>query len=401
MARSTRRRFITAGVGAATIGSIAGCSSTTADPDEGDSTSDTADGTSESPETTLSAQASFFVFGAFADAVAGDVAAAETLVPIGQHGHGWEPGPDIQGQVLDSDLFIYGTGGFQPWADDLITSLRDDNADVDIVAAGEAVDLIEGGHGHGEHDGEAGHEDHEEEGHNEHEEESHDEHEGEDEHGHEEEGHDEHEEEGHDEHEEEGHDEHEGEDEHDHEEDGHSHGAMDPHFWLDPQRAGQAVETIESTFAEIDDDNAERYADNAAAYREQLTTLDDTIQSTVDDASKQTLFIAGHDAFRYLEARYGLTIESLTGLSPDDRPTPQDIERAQEIIDEHDLEYICADPLESQTAAEQLVAETDATEILPLTAIPGQTEAWADDGWGYIEVMENVNLDTLETALDA
>jgi zinc transport system substrate-binding protein len=176
---------------------------------------------------------------------------------------------------------------------------------------------------------------------------------------------------------------------------------MDPHFWLDPQRAGQAVETIESTFAEIDDDNAERYADNAAAYREQLTTLDDTIQSTVDDASKQTLFIAGHDAFRYLEARYGLTIESLTGLSPDDRPTPQDIERAQEIIDEHDLEYICADPLESQTAAEQLVAETDATEILPLTAIPGQTEAWADDGWGYIEVMENVNLDTLETALDA
>lgn len=176
---------------------------------------------------------------------------------------------------------------------------------------------------------------------------------------------------------------------------------MDPHFWLDPQRAAQAVDTLESTFAEMDGDNAEVYADNATAYRERLAALDDTIQSTVGDAAKNTLFVAGHDAFQYLEDRYGLRVESLTGLSPDDQPTPRDIERAQEIVDEHDLEYVCADPLESQTAAEQLVAETDATEILPLTAIPGQTEAWADDDWGYIEVMENINLDTIETALNA
>mgnify|MGYP006432911187 CR=1 FL=1 len=495
MARSTRRRFIAAGVGAATIGSIAGCSSTD----------------SESAE----AQASFFVFGKFADAVAGDVAAAETLVPIGQHGHGWEPGPDIQGRVLESDLFIYGTDGFQPWADDLITSLRDDNADVEMIATGDGVELIEGGHDHGsDHEGEDEH-GHEEEGHDDHGGETPWEHaglyhldagsyeytfeEGPDpemslavlstdeggDHGieHVEEsakelyesdheshtviedggtitptaeslsvlefsdsgetvftldidtdghyvlfsqhvpaefnatladdsgttvepevsetagGHDDHghEEESHDDHEEEGHDDHEGEDE-----DGHDdHGAMDPHFWMDPQRASQAVATLETTFAEMDSDNAETYADNATAYREQLEELDKDIQSTVDDAPKNTVFIAGHDAFQYLEDRYGLRVESLTGLSPDDQPTPQDIERAQDIIDEHGLAHVCADPLEDQTAAEQLVAETDATEVLPLTAIPGQTQEWADEDWGYIDVMENVNLDTLETALNA
>jgi len=132
-----------------------------------------------------------------------------------------------------------------------------------------------------------------------------------------------------------------------------------------------------------------------------VNKLDESIQSTVDDAPKDTLFIAGHDAFQYLEDRYGLRVESLTGLSPDDQPTPRDIERAQGIIDEYGLDYVCADPLESQTAAEQLVAETDATEVLPLTAIPGQTQSWADEDWGYIDVMENVNLDTLETALNA
>jgi zinc transport system substrate-binding protein len=39
--------------------------------------------------------------------------------------------------------------------------------------------------------------------------------------------------------------------------------------------------------------------------------------------------------------------------------------------------------------------------VLPLTPIPGQTEEWADNDWGYVEVMENVNLPTLEQALDA
>ncbi|MDR9382096.1 MAG: metal ABC transporter substrate-binding protein, partial [Natronomonas sp.] len=197
---------------------------------------------------------------------------------------------------------------------------------------------------------------------------------------------------------------HESEDEHDHEEEdrhGHDHGAMDPHFWLDPQRAARAVGTLESTFAEMDGENAEVYADNAAAYRDQIEELDSEIQSIVDDAPKDTLFIAGHDAFQYLEDRYGLRVESLTGLSPDDQPTPRDIERAQDIIDEHGLAHVCADPLEDQTAAEQLVEETDATGILPLTAIPGQTSEWADNDWGYIEIMENINLDTLETALNA
>jgi len=495
MSQYTRRRLVATGIGFTTIGALAGCTSSDAD---------TSGSSGDGPE----AQSSFFVFGDFATHVAGDAATAETLVPIGQHGHGWEPGPDIQGTILESDLFVYGTDGFQPWVGDLRTSLRDDGADVEMVPVGEGVDLIEGGHDHGGedehgHEGEDEHDDHEDEGDHGGESEIPWEHaglyhleagsysytfgEGPDpemslavlatdeggDHGIEHvegtarelytsdhethtavkngdtltpsqeslyvlefadsgetnfsldidtEGHyvlfsqhvpaefdaaltdsggaviepEASETAG-------GHD-HESEDEHDHEEEdghGHDHGAMDPHFWLDPQRAAQAVGTLESTFAEMDGENAEVYADNAAAYRDQLEELDSEIQSIVDDAPKDTLFIAGHDAFQYLEDRYGLRVESLTGLSPDDQPTPRDIERAQDIIDEHGLAHVCADPLEDQTAAEQLVEETDATGILPLTAIPGQTSEWADNDWGYIEIMENINLDTLETALNA
>jgi zinc transport system substrate-binding protein len=462
------------------------------------------------------------VFGDFASEVAGEAATAETLVPIGQHGHGWEPGPQIQGTILESDLFVYGIDGFQPWADDLVTNLRDDEAEVEIIAAGSSVDLIEGGHDHGgedEHEG-SHEEDHHDEGDHEGSDDSHSDEtpwewaglyhleagtysytfqEGPDpemqlavlttdeggDHGihhveetatqlygsdhdaqtavedggtltpstetlyHlqfvdsgettfsldiESEGHyvlfgqhmpaefdavladssgsavepevteaagshnhgeeTEHDHEGEDEHD------HEGEDEHEEDGHGHNHGSgSDPHFWLDPQRAKQAVTTIEDGFASVDENNAEAYAENAESYRSRLDDLDSTLESTISEAPKNTVFVAGHNAFQYLETRYGLQIETLTGLSPDDQPTPQDIERAQEIIAEHDLDYVCADPLESQTAAEQLVAETDASEVLPLTPIPGQTQDWADNDWGYVEVMENVNLETLETAL--
>ena len=240
MPQYTRRRLIATGLSAASVSAISGCLSS------GGST----DG--------ATAQASFFVFGDFASEVAGDVTTAETLVPVGQHGHGWEPGPQIQGTIRDSELFIYGMEGFQPWADDI-----------------------------------------------------------------------------------------------------------------------------------------------AESYRSRLDELDSSFESTPESASKDVVFVAGHNAFQYLGQRYGFEVRTLTGLSPDDQPTPEDIERAQDIIAEHDLEYVRADPLESQQAANQLVAETDATEVLPLTPIPGQTQEWADRDWGYVEIMENVNLETLGRALDA
>lgn len=54
-----------------------------------------------------------------------------------------------------------------------------------------------------------------------------------------------------------------------------------------------------------------------------------------------------------------------------------------------------------QKAANQLVAETGATEVLSLTPIPGHTQGWAEKDWRDVKNMENVNLGTLKKALDA
>jgi len=341
----TRRRLLTA---AAATGAtaLAGCAGGSDDE------------AAASGETT--ATASFFVFGDVAEQVAGDAATANLLVPVGQHGHGWEPGPRVRGDIRDADLLIHGMTGFQPWVDDVLGDLDADGADVATVDASHDVALLpaDGGHEHEEHDGtESGHDGTETHDHT--------------------------------------------ETEHHDETEGHDHGNVDPHFWMDPTRVATATETVEAAFAEIDDENDDAYAENAAAFREELQDLDAEIQQVVDDAAVDTLLIAGHDSFGYLEDRYGVHVEALTGVSPDDQPTTRDIQHAQAVIEEHGLQYVCADPLESQEAAEQLVAETDAEAVLPLTAMPGLVEAWSDENWGYVDVMTEVNLPTLERGLDA
>jgi zinc transport system substrate-binding protein len=402
MASYTRRRLLTTSIGAATAASLAGCTGSDAEQSTAGAEADEA--------STVDATAPFHVFGDITEAVVGDSGAVETLVPLGSHGHGWEPSGDTQATVIDSDLFVY-MDGFQPWADDMVASMRDDDAPVTAVNIADGIEKLGGHDGHSEedHSGEEhSEEDHSEEEHSEeeHSEEEHSEEHSEEEHS-EEEHSEEHSEEEHseEEHSEEEHSEEHSEEEHGAETQdgghGHDHGAEDPHVWLDPVRLKQAVTNVRSELVGIDSDNADTYATNADDYRSRLDQLDQSFEDTLGDADSDVVFVAGHNAFQYLESRYGFRVETLTNISPDDRPTPEDIAKAQSLIEEHDLQYVLADPLEDQTAADQLVEQTDATEKLPLTAVAGQTQDWADKGWGYIDVMENINLATLQQALDA
>ena len=341
MRTQTRRTFLRTVAGAGVVGS-AGCLGTNT--------------TARESAATL-ASASFFVFGDVAANVAGDEATAETLVPIGQHGHGWEPGPDVQGRILESDIFVHGMPSFQPWADDVLTSLDADGADIVTVDAAADVDLHEAGP-----DGHV----HDEDG---------------DEHGHD--------------------DETDGESHDDESASETTNGSIDPHFWMDPRRVVTATETLRDAFQSVDGANADAYAANAESYRESLLALDSTFETALESRERDVILVAGHDAFGYLGDRYDVDVVALSGISPDDSPSPRDIERAQVAIEEHGIRHVLADPLESDRAATQLVAETDAEAVLPLTSIPGVTSEWRDAEWGYVDIMRETNLPSLVTALDA
>jgi len=358
----TRRKLLASAAGAGAIG-LSGCLS--------NQSTDNGDGENAENNVGFTAQSSFPVIYDFTSKIMPDGAEAGNLVPVGQHGHGWSPSPEIQRSVTNSDAFVYVFEGFQPWADDMLTTLERDHPDVAVVEAGADVDMI--GVDHTVNDG------HDEE---------HDGHGNETEERHEEEEHD--------------HEESNGEHEGESEEGGHGHdngGDVNPHFWLDPLRAKTAVNTVADGLTEAHGE--EGYAENAETYGSRLDELHEEFESTLADASKDTVLVTGHNAFAYLGARYGLRVETLTGISPDEQPSPQDIRRAQSLIDTEDIEYILSPVFESDRAARTLVEDTTAEEALPITAFAGFSQEWLDNDWGYIEVMRNVNLSSLEKALEA
>ncbi|WP_224334316.1 metal ABC transporter substrate-binding protein [Haloprofundus halobius] len=373
MSLHNRREILGMSAGLLTA-ALAGCTGTNAGEGSGGANGD--------GEPTV--QASFFVLSDFAEHVAGDAAAVENLVPFGQHGHGWEPGPDLQRAVIQSDAFVYMGEGFQPWADKVVTNIEDADSDVAVVEARHGVDLLgppedEAEHGHDE-------ETHNNETHDEHSNGTHDEHEGEHDDTHENETHD---------------DEESGDHEESTGDDDHDHGDADPHFWLDPTRAATAVETIRDGFADFDSSNADTYAENADSYLDDLDDLDATFEEELSNREREDVLVAGHNALQYLGDRYDFHVHALTGLSPDDQPSAQDTRRAQELIEEYGITHVLAPVFESDRAARQLVEETDAEEALPVTSIPGVTEEWHENGWGYVDVMREVNLGSLKTALGA
>ena len=106
--------------------------------------------------------------------------------------------------------------------------------------------------------------------------------------------------EGHDHDEDKDHEHEEGE-EHEHEEE------KDEHVWLSLKNAEVLVNAISKSLQELDPDNKDTYAANAAAYIEKLSALDGEYQAAVDAASYKTVVFGDRFPFRYLVDDYGLS----------------------------------------------------------------------------------------------
>lgn len=103
---------------------------------------------------------------------------------------------------------------------------------------------------------------------------------------------------------------------HDHARDGIG---PDPHVWLDPRNAAAWVAPIADALAAADPVNAETYAANAATLTARLEALDASLGTDLAPVADAP-FAVVHDAFQYLEHRYGLTAAG--ALSPSDASAP-------------------------------------------------------------------------------
>lgn len=175
-----------------------------------------------------------------------------------------------------------------------------------------------------------------------------------------------------------------------HADEGADEGVTDPHFWLDPLRLAGVGDALAERLAEIDPEGAEQYEENAARLREQLQELDAEISSALESCESTTL-VTSHNAFGYLADRYGFEQVGISGLSPDDEPSPADLAEIADFVRDNDVTTIYYETLVSPDTARTVADETGA-ETATLDPLEGLTDASAGDD--YVEVMRS-NLETL------
>ncbi|MEQ4498133.1 metal ABC transporter substrate-binding protein [Nocardioides kribbensis] len=180
--------------------------------------------------------------------------------------------------------------------------------------------------------------------------------------------------------------------EEEHAEEEHDHGDLDPHFWLDPVRLADLGDAVAEQLAEIDPDGAQTYTANAATLREDLESLDGELSEGLADCERSTIVVS-HDAFGYL-GKYGIEVEPIAGLSPDAEPTPADLARLQQIIDEDGITTVFSERLVSPALSESL-ARDKGIETAVLDPVEGLSDETADED--YLSLMRE-NLAALRTA---
>jgi zinc transport system substrate-binding protein len=277
--------------------------------------------------------ASFYPLQYVTERVGGDLVQVSSLTPPGAEPHDVELSPRQVRSVSEVDLVVY-LSGFQTAVDEALAAREPER----VVDAADVVDLLqadahthaEDEHADGEHaDGE-----------------------------------------------------HSGDDAH----------AVDPHFWLDPQRLATLAHPVADALAEVDPTNAETYSAAADRLADELADVDAAWTEGLATCERRVA-VTSHEAYGYLADAYDVEQVGISGLDPEAEPSPA---RLREIGDVVRTEGVTT--LFTETLVNPKVAETLAADLGVTTAVLDPIESQADPAADYRAVMER-NLEALRAGL--
>lgn len=176
----------------------------------------------------------------------------------------------------------------------------------------------------------------------------------------------------------------------------------DEHVWTSLRNASVICGIIAETLEEMDPENKDVYASNAAAYQEKLSNLDTEYQNTVDSAKQNTLLFADRFAFRYLVDDYGLNYyAAFSGCSAESEASFKTVTFLADKLDELGLKTVLTIEKSDDRIAQTVIENTETKDqkILELNSMQSITSDEIADGVTYLSVMED-NLNVLKEALN-
>ncbi|MET7421437.1 metal ABC transporter substrate-binding protein [Dactylosporangium sp. NPDC005555] len=165
----------------------------------------------------------------------------------------------------------------------------------------------------------------------------------------------------------------------------------DPHVWLDPVRFAAIAGKLAERLATVDPVNADAIRLRAGQLQDELKRLDEEYAAGLQTCARRE-FVTSHAAFGYLAERYKLTQVPISGLDPEEEPSPQRVSEVAALAKEKGVTTIFFEALVSPK-----LSETVAKEIGVKTAVLDPIEG-VEEGSDYVSVMVR-NLAALREAL--
>jgi ABC-type Zn uptake system ZnuABC Zn-binding protein ZnuA len=186
---------------------------------------------------------------------------------------------------------------------------------------------------------------------------------------------------------------------------GHEHeaAAYDPHFWMDPNNVIVWAENIADVLSAADPANADAYAANAAAYIDELETLDAYIRQEVariPEANRK--LVTDHLAFGYFADEYGFEMIGtvVPGATTTAEPSAGDMADLVEQIKAEGVKAIFVGTSSSERLEQlaRLIAEEAGTEVEVLALYTGSLDEPGTPGATYLGMMR-YNIDRMVEGL--
>lgn len=171
----------------------------------------------------------------------------------------------------------------------------------------------------------------------------------------------------------------------------------DPHIWLDPVLSQKMVINIRDAIITLDPSNAEYYKLNADNLIVKLIDLDQRFTSTLHDCPQKDI-VTSHEALSYLSQRYRFSDFPISGINPDEEPSPQKMADLVDLVKAKRVKYILTETLISPKLAETISQETGAVTI-PFNTLESLTKDELASNEDYFSV-QNKNITNLSTALE-
>lgn len=280
---------------------------------------------------------SFYPLHYLASEIGGEKANVFNVTPAGAEPHDFEPSASDWVKMAESAVLFVNGGDIDVWSKNAGTQLADRTLVIDVASSLMTLESEE------HHEDEYGEEGHEEVA-------------------------------------------HEGEEAHE----------LDPHVWLSPQLMQRMAEKVRDGYVRADPENASYYESRTDALIARLTALDAEFSQELSQCVRKE-FVVSHAAFGYLAQAYGLEQVPISGISPQEEPSAQDLAAVTSIVREKQIPVIFFETLVSPKLSETIARETG-TRTMILNPLEGLTDDEMRGGKNYVTEMRQ-NVDNLKLAL--